>query len=406
MAEIRGTTASEFEELAEVFEKNFELHNEVGAGFSVYLEGEKVVDLTGGVADSEGRPYDDDTLQMVFSTTKGITAMCAHLLVQRGELDLDAPVTQYWPEFAEADKASIPVSWLLCHRSGLIDVDRPMTLDQALDWDAVTSALAASKPVWEPGTNHGYHAVTYGWLVGEVIRRVTGRSIGDFVQQEISGPLGAEFWIGLPDVQQARVAPLIPMSMEDLPIPAMAGDGGSGDGGSGGSADAPSGLIEMLDKLLGPGNLAGRALSAPGGALAAESVWNEPRVRAAQIPAANGVTNASSLARCYASLVSTVDGKRLLEESTVRAAIKPQVEGPDAVLVFPIPFGLGFMTHSEMSPFLGGSSFGHYGAGGSVGFADPDRRIAGGYVMNKMHMGLAGDPRSGALLECTNRLMS
>lgn len=402
MAEIRGTTADEFEQVAEVFEANFEDHGEVGAGFAAYLDGEKVVDLTGGIADSSGNPYDSQVLQMVFSTTKGATAMCAHLLVERGELDLDAPVAQYWPEFATNDKADIPVRWVLSHRSGLIDTDEPLTLEQALDWDTVTTALAASTPAWTPGTAHGYHAITFGWLVGEIVRRVSGMEIGEFFAAEFADPLGLEFWIGLPDDQQSRVASLIPMggtlAGEDPP-PMMAAEEGDG------STNAPSHLIEMLETFLGPDNLAAKALTAPGGAFARESVWNEPRVRAAQIPAANGVTNAASLARLYAATVSEVDGLRTLAAETIRNAIVPQVEGPDSVLVFPIPFGNGFMTHSDMSPFVGGRSFGHYGAGGSVGFADPDRRLAGGYVMNQMHFGLAGDPRSAALLGVLDKLV-
>ncbi|MFZ4434491.1 MAG: serine hydrolase domain-containing protein, partial [Microthrixaceae bacterium] len=170
MTDIRGQVEPGFEAVGDAFEANFAEHGEVGAGFSLYVEGEQVVALTGGVADADGRPYDEDTLQMVFSTTKGATAVCAHLLAERGELDLDAPVAEYWPEFAAADKGDVPVSWLLCHKAGLIDTDRSMTLDEALDWDTVTAALAESTPVWEPGTQHGYHAVTYGWLVGEVVR--------------------------------------------------------------------------------------------------------------------------------------------------------------------------------------------------------------------------------------------
>jgi len=390
MAEIRGTVEPGFEQVAEAFAANFEQHGEVGAGFSLYVEGTKVVDLTGGVADIDGRPYDEDTLQMVFSTTKGATAICAHLLAERGELDLDAPVVDYWPEFAAAGKEHIPVSWLLCHKSGLIDTDRSMTVDEALDWDTVTAALAASTPVWEPGTQHGYHAVTYGWLVGEVVRRVSGMSVGEFFAAEVAEPLGLDFWIGLPDEQQSRVAPLIPMGGGAAPM--MLSEEGDG------SDAAPQSLIEMLNMFLGEGNLVARALTAPGGALSDELVWNEPRLRAAQIPAANGVTNAPSLARMYSSLVTDTDGVRTLQPETVERAIQVQVEGPDSVLIFPIPFGLGFMTHSDMSPFIGGRSFGHYGAGGSVGFADPDRRLAGGYVMNQMHFGLAGDPRTAALL--------
>ncbi|MEZ5238626.1 MAG: serine hydrolase domain-containing protein [Microthrixaceae bacterium] len=350
----------------------------------------------------KGRPYDGNTLQMVFSTTKGATAMCAHLLAERGELDLHAPVSRYWPEFAAKGKQDIPVAWLLSHRAGLIDTDERLSLEQALDWEAVTSALADSTPAWEPGTAHGYHAITFGWLVGEVVRRVSGMHVGEFFDREFARPLGLEFWIGLPDAEQSRVAPLIPMGVSspggEHP-PMMAAEEGDG------SDDAPSGLIEMLEMFLGPDNLASKALTAPGGAFAQESVWNEPRVRAAQIPAANGVTNAPSLARLYAATVGEVDGVRTLDARTVRDATEVQVEGPDSVLVFPIPFTLGFMKHSEMSPFVGGHSFGHFGAGGSVGFADPDRRLAGGYVMNKMHFGLAGDPRTAALLGALDELV-
>jgi len=318
--------------------------------------------------------------------------MCAHLLAERGELDLNAPVVNYWPEFAAHDKDHIPVSWLLCHKSGLIDTNARLTLTEALDWDTVASALADTKPFWDPGTQHGYHAVTYGWLVGEVVRRVSGKSIGQFFQDEIADPLSLDFWIGLPDSEQHRVAPVIPM-------------GTNLDGSSSLPDGAPADLNEMIEALLGPDNLASKALSAPGGAFADAHAWNEPKVRSAQIPAANGVTNAPSLAKMYASTVSDVAGGRSLSKETVDAAIVTQVEGPDSVLVFPLPFALGFMTHSDMSPFIGGRSFGHYGAGGSVGFADPDRHIAGGYVMNQMDMGIAGDPRTLELLGAVDRLV-
>ncbi len=400
MARIDGTTAAGFEEVRDVFERNFDEHGEVGAAFAVYVEGEPVVDLTGGVT-TDDTPYDDRTLQLVFSSTKGATALCAHLLAQRGELDLHAPVVEYWPEFGAEGKDQIPVSWLLSHKSGLIDTTATMTHDEMLDWDAVASALAASTPLWEPGTQHGYHAVTYGWLVGEVVRRVSGRSLGQFFADEVAGPLGLDFWIGLPDDQVDRVSKLIPMSPpEGLPIMAEEGTGSSGEGA------APPGLVQMLDLLLGPGNMAGRALSAPGGAAGDEQIWNDPRTWAAQIPAANGITNAVSLARMYAGTVGEVDGVRLLSDETINAAIEPQVEGPDAVLMFPIPFGLGYMRHSDFSPFAGARSFGHYGAGGSVGFADPDRRLGVGYTMNKMHFGIAGDPRTAALIEVVDRLVS
>lgn len=390
MAEIRGTVEPGFEHVRDVFARNFDEHGDVGAAFTLYVDGRPVVDLTGGVTTS-GTDYDDDTLQLVFSSTKGATAICANLLAERGLLDVDAPVTDYWPEFAAAGKGDVPVSWLLCHKSGLIDTTRRLTLDEALDWDTVVTALAESTPAWEPGTQHGYHAVTYGWLVGEIVRRVSGRSIGEFFASEVAGPLGLDFWIGLPDEQVDRVSKLIPMGMPDgIPLPtATTTEGG----------DAPAvGLIDMLDMLLGPDNLAGRALAAPGGAMRDQDSWNEPRTWAAQIPAANGITNARSLARMYAACVGEVDGVRLLSDETIATAIEPRTEGADAVLMFAIPFGLGFMRNSDFSPFAGDRSFGHYGAGGSVGFADPDRRLAFGYVMNQMHFGLAGDPRTAALI--------
>lgn len=392
MTDIRGTVEPGFEGVRDAFARNFVEHGEVGAGVAVYLGGAPVVDLTAGVT-TDRTPYDDRTLQMVFSSTKGATAACAHLLAQRGELDLHAPVVQYWPEFGANGKDQIPVSWLLSHKAGLIDCTDRLTYEQMLDWDAVVDALARSTPLWEPGTQHGYHAVTYGWLVGEVVRRVSGMSLGDFFAKEIAGPLGLDFWIGLPDEEWPRVSQLIPMSLPDG-MPAMMAE----EGVATGEPKPPPGLVQMLELLLGPDNLAGKALSAPGGAAGDEQIWNDPRTWAAQIPAANGVTNAPSLARMYAALVGEVDGVRLLDEATLNEAIEPQVEGPDSVLMFPIPFGLGFMRHSQFSPFAGPRSFGHYGAGGSVGFADPDRRLAVGYVMNQMHFGLAGDPRTAALI--------
>jgi CubicO group peptidase (beta-lactamase class C family) len=392
VTEISGVVEPGFEAVRDAFEANFAEHGEVGAGVCLYVDGVPVVDLTGGVR-TDGTPYDDRALQMVFSSTKGATAACAHLLAQRGELDLHAPVATYWPEFAAKGKGDIPVAWLLCHKAGLVDTEATLTYEDMLDWDTVVAALADSTPLWEPGTQHGYHAVTYGWLVGEVVRRVSGQSLGEFFASEIAGPLGLDFWIGLPESERARVSQLIPMAAPEG-LPMMMAEEGSG----GGDGSAPAGLIEMLDMLLGPGNLAGRALAAPGGAAREQDIWNDPRTWSAQIPAANGVTNAPGLARMYAALVGEVDGVRLLDEHTLNAAIEPQVEGPDAVLIFPLPFALGFMRHSPVSSMLGNRSFGHYGAGGSVGLADPDRGVAFGYVMNQMHFGLAGDPRTAALL--------
>jgi len=398
MSEIRGTVEAGYEPVREAFERNFVENGDIGAGFCLYVDGAKVVDLTGGVRDTDGTAYDDTTLQLVFSSTKGVTATCAHLLAQRGELDLDAPVADYWPEFSAAGKADIPVRWLLSHQAGLVDVDRAMTVEEALDWTTICDALADSPPLWEPGTGYGYHAVTYGWLVGEVVRRVAGVDFGEFVRREISEPLGLDLWVGLPDDEQHRVSPLINSGMPGLPTPEPAGDADS-------RTDAPS-LVGMLDMLLGEGNLLGRALTAPGGAFTDDQVWNEARVRSAQIPAANGVTNAASLARMYAALVSEVDGVRLLDADTLERAIAPQVSGPSTVPLLDIPFALGFMTHSPLSPLLDGRSFGHYGAGGSLGFADPDRRVAGAYVMNAAQLAIAGDARTLGLLAAVDQVVN
>jgi CubicO group peptidase (beta-lactamase class C family) len=389
---VGGRVAPGFEGVREAFERNFAEHGEVGAGFSLVHDGRQMVDLWGGVADvATGAPYREDTLQLVFSTTKGATAICANLLAQRGELDVDAPVREYWPEFARAGKADIPVRWLLCHKTGLPYIDASLTLDQVLAWEPAVEALAAMTPMWEPGTAHGYHAVTYGWLVGEVIRRITGRSVGRFFADEVAGPLGLEFWIGLPDEQQDRRAPL---TYQGLRVAGAAGPDAD---------DEPVDLVTRVQALLGDAaHMLVRALGGTANlALAAEGAFNRPEVCAAELPAANGVTNARSVARMYAGAIGTVEGgpaTPLLTPQQTALASTTQTTGADRVLVFETTFGLGFMTSSPFSPFGGTGSFGHPGAGGSVGFADPENGIGFGYVMNRMLTNLAGDPRSRALV--------
>ena len=382
-AKIEGQVEPGFEGVRDAFAANFDQHGEVGAAFSLYVEGRKMVDVWGGTADADtGRPYDQDSLQLVFSTTKGATAVCANLLAQRGELDIDEPVTTYWPEFASGPaaeaKAKIPVRWLLCHKAGLPVIDATMSLEEAMAWDPVIRALEQQEPVWEPGTAHGYHATTYGWLVGEVVRRISGKSLGTFFADEVAKPLGLEFWIGLPDSEHGRVAPLI----------------------TGGSFERPSDpeAAKMYDQFMGPESLTGRALSSPGGALANDA-FNNPTLWRGEVPAANGITNARSLARMYAGLVGEVDGVRILGADQVKLARERQTEGTDRVLYMETAFGLGFMLSSPFSPFGGPSAFGHPGAGGSVGFADPDANIGFGYVMNKMQQNLSGDQRTIGLID-------
>ena len=380
---ISGVVEPGWEPVREAFIANFTGGEDVGAGVAVYHGGSKVVDLTGGVfVEGAERRYDDTALQVVFSTTKGITAIAAAICAQRGLLNYDERVAAYWPEFAQHGKGDVTVAQLLSHQAGLVTVDGPVSLAEALDWPTITARLAGTAPIWPPGDGHGYHALTYGWLAGELIRRVDpkGRSIGRFVADEIVTPLGAdtEFYIGLPEAHEARVSPLI-----GAPINTK--------------ADDPA-VQAMLEQFLGPDSLGGKALML-NGAFAGEGTFNRRDVHAAEIPAANGITNAASLARIYAATIGEVGGVRLLDQAVVdraRTTLTPDGES-DKCLMFPTTFGLGFMTHGSFTPFAGPGSFGHPGAGGSVGFAHPELGIGFGYVMNKMASNLAGDPRAADL---------
>ncbi len=401
---VRGWVAPGFEAVRDAFVGNFDLDldplnamllgpgkAETGAAAAVFHRGEKVVDLWGGFLRGEdgaapGPPYPADALQLVFSTSKGVTAICANLLVQRGELDLDAPVAEYWPGFAQKGKQDIPVRWLLCHRGGIPWVDAPMTFDEALDWEDVIAAIEAQEPAWEPGSRHGYHATTYGWLVGEVIRRITGKSVGTFLRDELADPLGLDTWIGLPAAEHHRVALLEVVTLPDDPM-----------------------LGPMVDQVVGPEVPLGKALFSPGGAWREHlfDSFNQPALWSAEVPAANCITDARSLAKLYASTVSEVttpDGGRLrtLTPATVAAAATQQTEGVDTVLMdMDMQYGLGFNLPGPMLKLAGPHSFGHYGAGGSVGFADPDLELGFAYVMNKMYLGMSGDPRSARLIDAT-----
>ena len=381
MTEVFGEVAARFGAVRDAFAANFERHGDVGAAFSLYLGGEKVVDLWAGCADeATGRPWEQDTLQLVFSTTKGATAACAHLLAQRGELDLDAPVCEYWPEFKAEGKDAVPVRWLLSHRAGLPVLDAKLTPAEALAWDPVIEALAAQRPVWPPGTAHGYHALTYGWLVGEVVRRISGRSLGRFFADEIADPLGLEFWIGLPAAEEGRVSRLNTLTLPDPPPDLSV---------------LPDEIRAIAQAFLDPDSMTNRALNVTSPPMD----WNSPEVHAAEVPAANGICTARSLARFYAGLIGEVDGVRILTPETVRTATVEQSNGPDRVLLAPTRFGLGYFLPSPFEPLAGPASFGHAGAGGSLGFADPDTGVAFGYVMNQMQQGLAGDPRTRTLVK-------
>ena len=273
---MQGFVEAGFEPVRDAFAANFERHAEVGAACAIYVNGRQVIDLWGGVTTPGGsEPYTADTLQMVWSTTKGVTAIVAHMLAQEGRLDFDAPVVEYWPEFAAEGKERIPVRWLFSHKAGLAAIDRPLGLADVLAWTPMVDALAAQKPLWEPGTTHGYHTYTFGWLAGEVIRRVAGVSVGRFVAERIAKPLQLEFWIGLPEALNARVAPVIP---PPTPPPGKPPD-------------------PFVARVLDPTSLAHKSLTNPAIPPAA---FNEYPFRSAEVPAGNGIGTARALSRMYA----------------------------------------------------------------------------------------------------------
>ena len=379
MPDVEGEVAPGFEPVRDALQASLDDGRDVGAGVALHVGGRNVVDIWGGAfEEGSDRPYDRDTLQLVFSTTKGATAICVAILADRGLIDYDAKVAEYWPEFAAAGKADVTVAQLLSHRAGLPTVDAKLDLAQCLAWDPIVEALAAQAPLWEPGTAFGYHALTYGYLAGELVRRITGKSLGEFFAAEVAGPLGLEFWIGLPESKESRVSPMIP-----APPP-------------------PPALAELMAAFMGPNTLGGRALSLNGAfdtGSGNDLVFNRRAVHAAEVPAANGITNARSLSRMYAACIGEVDGVRLLSPEVVERASTRLTVGNDTCLMVEMAFGLGFMTYGPITLMGGEGSFGHAGAGGSLGFANPKTGVAFGYVMNKMDMNIAGDSRVLALTD-------
>jgi CubicO group peptidase (beta-lactamase class C family) len=372
---VGGSVETGFEPVREAFAANFERHGEVGAACCIHVHGRRVVDLWGGVTTPGGsEPYTADTLQMVWSTTKGVVAMAAHMLAQEGRLDFDAPVTDYWPEFAAEGKAGIPVRWLFCHRSGLAAVDRPLDLADVIAWEPCADALAAQRPLWEPGTAHGYHTWTFGWLAGEIIRRAAGVSVGRFVAERLAKPLQAEFWIGLPQSLNSRVAPVLP------PHPLAPG-----------TPPDPY-TVRMTD----PNSLTYRAWANPAVRPAA---YNEYPFRAAEVPAGNGIGSARAISRLYAACLGEIDGVRLLGAETLKSATKTQARGEDLVQGFDTHYGTGFQLDYPFRPMAGPGSFGHYGSGGSVGFAHQELGVSFGYVMNQMRPVYGADPRTSGMVK-------
>lgn len=370
---IQGTCRPGYERVRDAFSDGFRSRGEIGAGVSITVDGETVVELWGGHADPDrSRPWQRDTIVHVYSVTKGLTALCAHRLVDRGALDLDAPVTRYWPEFGARAKHDIPVRWLLSHRAGLQAVRDPLPPETLYDWDAMCAALAAAEPCLPPGLL-GYHPVTFGWLVGELVRRIDGRSVGRFFREEVSEPLRADIHIGLRPDEAARAADITDLEPPPELMSAF--------------ASAPAGELPLLALAfinpLGNGD------------------HNSTIHREAEIPAINAHGTAAALARIYGTLAC--GGGDVLSTAGVERARTEEARGVDPLMEIPLRLGLGYwLSQPDVPGFAFGpnaGAFGHPGAGGSLGFADPEARLGFGYVTNRMGNGITIDERAQALID-------
>ena len=367
-AEVHGRCEPAFESLRRALADTIEGGHEVGAALAVYVGKQSVVDLWAGHTDSaRTRPWDGDTIVNLYSVGKAVAAVCALRLVESGALDLDSPVSRYWPEFAQAGKNHLPVRYLLTHQAGLPAVFRELPDRAVLQWEVMTEALATQEPWWKPGDGHGYHVNTYGFLIGEVVRRVTGKSLSAYLRDEIARPAGVDFFIGFGPELDARCADIIP------PLPGP--DGEQRRVLLEGDLAALTGLSRMrAGAYRNPPNLSG------------QGIVNTREWRAAEVPSTNGHGNARAVARLYSALAADgeLDGVHILSPATVEMAIAEQVYGEDLVLQRPTRFGLGFqltMRERPLGPYP--RSFGHFGAGGSLGFADPDAHVAFAYAMNQ-----------------------
>lgn len=362
---------------------NFRERGEVGASLAVSIAGELVVDVWGGMAEPEtGVRWTEDTISIVFSNTKAATALCLHLLVERGDVELDAPVSRYWPAFGRDDKRAITVRMLLDHTAGLPAFREPLRDGGVFDWDYMVERLEWEEPHWRPGTRGGYHGLTFGWLVGEVVRRVSGMSLGTFFRRSVADELGLDYWIGLPEAAEHRVAPIIRYRPDSV------------------SASAYERALED------PGSIASLYFFNTGGWR--PNAFNSRAGRAAEIPAANGITNARGLARFYAPLANAgrhANGRLLHPQTILALADVSAASHEDATLLVPMRFGAGFMRSMDNrargmdSAIIGRHAFGHVGAGGSIGFADPELGMSFGYTMNRMGRGVLLNERGQSLVD-------
>jgi CubicO group peptidase (beta-lactamase class C family) len=365
MAEIHGTCDDRFESVRSALERNIDSGEELGASIVIDLDGEIAVDIWGGFRDeARAEPWERDTITNVWSTTKTVTSLAALMLADRGELDVDAPVARYWPEFAANGKQDVLVRHIMSHTSGVSGLDQPAAVEDMYDWDKVTARFAAQAPWWEPGTASGYHALNFGHLIGEVVRRISGSSLKQFVASEIAGPLGADFQIGAAESDWGRISNVTPPPPLDF-----------------GPLD-PNSLV--IRTFTGPFVMAEFA--------------NTPGWRNADIGAANGHGNARSVARIMSAVSrgGEVDGVRLLGPETIDLIFREQASGPDLVLGVPLRFGIGYgLPQPDTIPYIPGGRVCFWGGwGGSIIIMDLDRRMTIAYMMNKMGPGIIGSDRA------------
>jgi len=388
--EIHGFCDSKFEPVLREFIQNFQSRDEVGASVCIKIEGETRVDLWGGQADpKKNKPWVEDTVSVIFSCTKAAVALCAHMLIYQGKLDLHAAVTDYWPEFGKNGKEKITVAMMLNHSAGLPAFREPIKKGGFTDWDYMVQRLEEEAPFWEPGTRNGYHMISFGWTVGELVRRASGQSLGTFFKENVADPLGLDYWIGLPTEIEPRVAPIILSKYavgESLP--------------------------EFIQALLNkPDSISSLSLINTGRFLA-----NDPKYHAAEIGGATGISNARGIAGMFAALScdGTLKGVKLLsKEAIIRMSQISMATQHDLTLLIPTRFALGFMksmdnrhrSFGNESLIIGEKAFGHAGAGGSLGFADPECRLSFGYTMNRQGHGIMINQRGQSLVdECYQSL--
>jgi len=382
---IHGMCEPKFARIRELFQQCFDTGVEIGAAVCVYLDGRCVIDLWGGHYDLERtREWEGDTLVNVYSTTKAMAALCAHHLMDRGLLDVDAPVSQYWPEFAAAGKEGVLVRWLLSHQAGMCAIRQALPNGALYDWSRMCEALAAEEPWWTPGQGHGYHVFTYGFLVGELVRRISGQSLGTYFRRHIAEPLGADFHIGLPAECDARTSEIYGVLIGNKPPTAREQKN---------SAEIRDRFAAFARAVRDPTTMQGAAFLNPP---QDRDAVNTRAWRAAEIPSVNGHGTARALARIYGALArgGEIDGIAILQPQTIERAITEEASGPERMFCGAIAmrFGLGFVLSEDAHRYARFSpnrrAFGHAGGGGSLGMADPDAKIGFGFTMNNFQGGI------------------